>query len=59
MKNRLTRVLLITAFGLVLSGCWESTNVTFHQPGEYMGASDSLKTDAAALQERLSGQQDR
>lgn len=59
MINRYSKIILVAGFGLMLSGCWESANVTFHQPGEYMGANDSLKTDSSALQERFSGQQDR
>ena len=44
---------------LALAGCWESADVTLHQPGKYQGAVDGLKTDAALLQERFAGQQDR
>ena len=41
------------------TGCWESTDVTYHEPGKYFGAADELKTDAAALQKRFASQLDR
>jgi outer membrane biogenesis lipoprotein LolB len=58
IKNTITSVFLLFA-SLLLTGCWESSDVKFHEPGKYLGAADSLKTDPAALQKRLENQQDR
>ena len=44
---------------VALSGCWESTDVTFHQPGNYYGAPDGGSTDTAALNDRFANQLDR
>ena len=57
LKKKLT-LLLAVAMSLGLSACWESTDVTVHQAGKYMGAKDSnLTTSGAAradgLQERF------
>ncbi|MGB5706839.1 MAG: hypothetical protein WBM41_08400 [Arenicellales bacterium] len=58
IKNTKASAFLFCACFL-LTGCWESDEVTFHEPGKYFGAPDNLKTDSAALQERFSHQQDR
>ena len=58
IKNTIVSAFLLCAC-LSLAGCWESDDVTFHEPGKYLGASDDLATDAAALQERFSKQKDR
>ena len=42
-----------------LSGCLEESEVTFHEPGVYQGAEDSMSSDSAALQARMQGQLDR
>lgn len=40
--------------GIALSGCWESTDVTVHTPGEYKGTPDPLlQQDAATRQDTL------
>ena len=44
---------------LALPGCWESTDVTFHQPGNYYGAPDDSNIDADALTDRFANQRDR
>ncbi|MBX2869168.1 MAG: hypothetical protein KTR18_10860 [Acidiferrobacterales bacterium] len=59
MIKKIARLIVLISFSAVLTGCWESSDVTFHEPGKYFGASDSLKTDAEALQTRLEGQRDR
>ena len=43
----------------MLSGCWESADVIFHEPGEYHGAVDNLTTSPEDLQERFANQRDR
>ena len=54
---------LIGVFTLVitLSGCLESTDVTFFEPGVYKGSADPLISNsaAAALQSRFERQMDR
>ncbi len=59
MRRRLIHPWLVLLAGLALSGCWESTDVTFHQPGVYYGPEDDLSTNRTALQERMAGQHDR
>lgn len=59
MHRKIFHSLILLLACMALAGCWESTDVTFHQPGEYYGPSDDLRTDVAALQERMTGQQDR
>jgi len=59
MIKKIARASTLLVFTLLLSGCWESSDVKFHEPGKYFGASDSLKTDTNALQERFAGQMDR
>ena len=46
---------------LTLSGCLESTGVTFFEPGVYQGSVDPLigNSDSAALQARFQNQMDR
>ena len=44
---------------IFISGCEQAENVTIHEPGVYQGATDSLTTDLAALQERMKKQMDR
>ncbi len=58
--NRIS-VLGIIAVVLTLSGCLESTDVTFFEPGVYQGAADPLigNSDEAALRIRFAGQTDR
>ena len=63
MKISKQHISLIGVFTLVLglSGCLESTDVTFFQPGVYQGAVDPLigNSDASALQSRFESQMDR
>ncbi len=59
MIKKITRLIVLISFSVVLTGCWESSDVTLHEPGKYFGASDSLETDAEALKKRLEGQRDR
>ncbi len=59
MSKRYLRPVWLLLAGFALAGCWESSDVTFHQPGEYHGPLDDLNTDRAVLQERMSIQRDR
>lgn len=47
MRNKFTMILVIVA-GLGLSGCWESSDVTMHEAGKYMGAKDPLLATSGA-----------
>ena len=53
------------SFALGLAGCYESTGVTMHEPGEYKGAQDPLHDKLAdeahreELDARSDGQRDR
>lgn len=47
MKNTFTLMLVIIT-SLALSGCWESTDVTIHQAGKYMGTKDPLLATSGA-----------
>ncbi|MGI9319135.1 MAG: hypothetical protein ACR2QW_17550 [bacterium] len=58
IKNTIVSAFLFCSC-IALSGCWESDEVTFHEPGKYLGAADNLETDSAVLQERFSSQRDR
>ncbi len=58
IKNTIVSAFLVCSC-FVLTGCWESDEVVFHEPGKYLGPADDLKTDASALQERFSNQRDR
>jgi len=49
----------IAVAAVALAGCLESADTVNFQPGVYQGASDSLTSDAAALQARFQGQTDR
>jgi hypothetical protein len=40
--NMRYRYPFLLAFILTLSGCYQSADVTMHEPGEYKGASDPL-----------------
>lgn len=48
MQNK--AVLYVAALFVVmgLGGCWESTDVTVHEPGQYKGPSDPLLQQSAA-----------
>jgi hypothetical protein len=59
MFKSITNSTILLCACLLLTGCWESTSVTFHQPGMYLGAADTLTTDTAELEKRFAGQQDR
>ena len=51
MKSRgiLAASLVIAAAGL--GGCYESTDVTIHEPGEYKGAKDPLLSQQASARD--------
>jgi hypothetical protein len=51
----------VSTLMFALTGCLESTDVIFFEPGVYQGSSDPLigNSDAAALQSRFEGQMDR
>ena len=46
-KRTITMALGLTA-ALALAGCWESTDVTVHEPGKYKGAKDPLLSQQAS-----------
>ncbi len=47
------KALIILASTLLLAGCYEDTDVTLHQAGEYKGKSDEHALSAEAREERL------
>ena len=47
LKNNFVRVVAVVAT-LGLSGCWESSDVTVHEAGKYMGAKDELLATSGA-----------
>lgn len=51
MKTRgiLAIAVVISAAGL--SGCWEDSDVTIHEPGKYKGMKDPLLTQQAAARD--------
>lgn len=56
----LSKVRTVMMIGTVVltTGCWESTDVTLHEPGVYMGAADPLLSEdvaarSAAAKERF------
>ena len=51
MKMLTTTAIVATA--LLVAGCYESTEVTLHEPGAYRGEKDPLLADAASRQEAL------
>ena len=61
MPHRALSSVAVIAVALTLSGCLESTDVTFFEPGVYQGAADPLigNSDEAALRARFAGQTDR
>ncbi len=63
MKTLKQLILLGGMFALMftLSGCLETTDVTFFEPGIYKGSVDPLigSSNAATLQARFEGQMDR
>ncbi len=54
MHSRILTLSAVALMSLALSGCWESTDITMHEPGEYMGAPDPLmQADVSARSEQL------
>jgi len=47
VKRTITMALALVAV-LGLAGCWESTDVTVHEPGKYMGTKDPLLSQQAS-----------
>ena len=45
-KATLTAAAVVVATGL--AGCWDSTEVTVHNPGEYKGEKDPLLAESAS-----------
>ncbi len=41
------KILGVAMATALLAGCWDSTEVTMHRPGEYMGKSDPLLRQSA------------
>ncbi|MDT8408477.1 MAG: hypothetical protein RQ741_02640 [Wenzhouxiangellaceae bacterium] len=64
MRNSMTFA-CVAALCLGLGGCYESTDVTLYEPGEYKGKSDPLLTKLksselqTSLERRFDGQRDR
>jgi len=49
-------VMAMTGLGLgvaTLSGCWEDTDVTIHEPGAYKGPADPLLAQDAGARESV------
>ncbi len=66
MAPVMARAAAVLAIALLLGGCYESPDVTLHEPGEYKGPDDPFLEKAAdpehqeQLQQRLArGQTDR
>ncbi|MGK7294888.1 MAG: hypothetical protein ACNS61_03545 [Candidatus Wenzhouxiangella sp. M2_3B_020] len=66
MKRTIPRILFLTLVGLALAGCYESAEVTRHEPGVYKGEQDPLTNKLAnkddlqeQLDQRFDGQRDR
>lgn len=66
MKRTIPRMLTLALLALVLVGCYESADVTRHEPGVYKGANDPLTNKLAnggelreQLDQRFDGQRDR
>ncbi len=66
MAQVMARAAAVLAIVLLLGGCYESPDVTLHEPGEYKGEADPFLEKAAdpehqeQLQQRLArGQTDR
>jgi len=54
MYSRILTISVIALLSFNLSGCWESTDITVHEPGEYMGAADQLlQADVGARSDQL------
>ena len=46
--SRITLAAALAAATLMLSGCWESSEVTVHEAGKYKGSADPLMAQQAA-----------
>ena len=51
MKRRGALTIAVLAGAVIMSGCYESTNITVHKQGEYKGTNDPL-LDAKSTAER-------
>ena len=51
--TKMLATLGLAASALLLAGCYESPEVTLHEPQQYLGEKDPLMGDAAARQEQL------
>ena len=47
-----TRIAAAVVLAAGLAGCWDSTEVTVHNPGEYKGQADPLLSQAASARSR-------
>ena len=47
MNPRTLALALLLAASAALAGCWEDTEVTLHEPGEYKGQPDPLRQEQA------------
>lgn len=54
MYFRILTAATVAMLAIGLTGCWESTEITIHEPGEYKGAADPLlMADTGARSEQL------
>lgn len=47
---RYRHILVVLLLGVMLSACYQSADVTLHQPGEYKGAVDPLLAYAGSAE---------
>ena len=66
MLSRIARIASLAALALALAGCYESAEVTHHEPGVYKGDQDPLMNKLEGesdldeqLDRRFDGQRDR
>ncbi|HKL50997.1 MAG TPA: hypothetical protein VJ908_07510 [Wenzhouxiangellaceae bacterium] len=66
MRSVIPRIVLLAATTLVLAACYESPEITRHEPGVYKGESDALVGKLGSdselheqLNRRFDGQRDR
>lgn len=53
MNDRTVIFCALVVASAALAGCYESSDVTVHEPGQYKGTVDPLLADASAREEAL------
>ncbi len=53
MFKNTAAILVIALVAGILSGCWEDTDVTLHEPGAYKGAADPLLAQDSGARAKL------